>query len=428
MGPDMAMMRFGLVLPSSVTSAPVECNGAADPQCTANDDDGLTSLIQLAPAPSPPPPPPPRVDRSTLMKTKPASKSRGVPIRVPVAQSVHDYGALDVSDEFMNLSTVVQNNLGGAGPDTGAEEIVYKNVFVLPEASVDLVVTAITPYNPRNADGNNGVNGAVGSINMAGGRNTTFLFKFVNSSDHSQPVTLNRLFMSFYDLDGDKNGLREVISTPYFEHAFLHENTAIEVINRTNGQPPVFASTGLDKTGAANPDDPADLTPEQKARTVTFAYLLASEIEITFATWNGSPRSGRNFFFNGIAMFPECINNTETASLTFTETEYSNFGGQGPDFGSPEGVRFLNVFEFDNGQSVDLRVKNIDGDGFQYVASNSPEKNGARDGFGCINMEVRAKAKFTFEFIDSSTDAPVAALGPQAQVRMTPSVDPLRRS
>ena len=223
-------------------------------------------------------------------------------------------------------------------------------------------------------------------------------------------VTIKTLYLSFYDLDNDRNGLREVISTPYFEHVFLYEDTAIETIARHGDQPPIFASTGVDYTGATNPENPASLTPEQKQRTLTFSYLLVSEIEITFATWNGQWKSGRNFFFNGIPMFPDCINKTETAGLTFNETTYSNFGGKGPDFGGPEGMRFKHVFKLDSGAYVDLRVNNTDGDGFEYVASTKPEKNGARDGFGCINMAVGAKAKFTFEFIDSETDEPVVIL------------------
>ena len=70
-------------------------------------------------------------------------------------------------------------------------------------------------------------------------------------------------------------------------------------------------------------------------------------------------------------------------------------------------MRFKHVFQLDSGAYVDLRVNNTDGDGFKYVSSGKPEKNGARDGFGCINMMVGAKAKFIFEFIDSETDEPV---------------------
>ena len=40
---------------------------------------------------------------------------------MPLEQSIHDYETIDVGPSFMNLTNVVQNNLGGAGPDSGAE-------------------------------------------------------------------------------------------------------------------------------------------------------------------------------------------------------------------------------------------------------------------------------------------------------------------
>ena len=69
----------------------------------------------------------------------------------------------------------------------------------------------------------------------------------------------------------------EVISSPSFDRVFLYEDTAIETIERHGGQAPIFASTGVDSSGAANPDDPADLTTEQKQRTLTLRCLLVSE-------------------------------------------------------------------------------------------------------------------------------------------------------
>ena len=130
---------------------------------------------------------------------------------------MQSYLALDVHDMHMDLRNVVQNNLGGKGPNTSAaaaEELRYENIFPnLTTGSVDLVVTALTKYQPKNT-GNNGVNGEVGSINFRGGRSTTFLFKFVDNFNHSKNVTLEKLFFSYYDIDNDRKELREEISTP----------------------------------------------------------------------------------------------------------------------------------------------------------------------------------------------------------------------
>ena len=99
---------------------------------------------------------------------------------VPLPQNMQSYLALDVHDMYMDLRNVVQNNLAGKGPDpAGAEELRYENVFPnLTTGSVDLVVKAETSSHPKRP-ANNGVKGEFGSINIRGGRSTTFLFKFV---------------------------------------------------------------------------------------------------------------------------------------------------------------------------------------------------------------------------------------------------------
>ena len=326
---------------------------------------------------------------------------------VPLPQTTQSYLALDVHDMHMDLRNVVQNNLAGKGPDpAGAEELRYENVFPnLTTGSVDLVVTALTSYHPKNSD-NNGVKGEVGSINFRGGRSTTFLFKFVDTFNHSKNVTLEKLFFSYYDIDNNRKELREEISTPYFEKAYLANDTTIEVTPRSGSTPPIFRSTAVDYTGFNNPDDPSNLTPEQKQHAVTFSFLLVSEFQVTFATPNGTWKSGRNFFFSGFPVFPDCINESASALMTITETVYSNIGGDGPDKFAPEGMRLKEVFEFENGDLVDLIVKTIDGNGYLYVPAK-PQKNGARDGFGSINMQLGAKAKFSFEFVDSVTNASV---------------------
>ena len=95
-------------------------------------------------------------------------------------QTMQRYLPLDDHDMYMDLRTVVQNNLARKGPDpAGAEELRYENVFPNPTTdSVDLVVKAETSYHPKRL-AKNGVRGEIGSIHLRGGRSTTYLFKFV---------------------------------------------------------------------------------------------------------------------------------------------------------------------------------------------------------------------------------------------------------
>ena len=99
---------------------------------------------------------------------------------VLLPQTTQRYLALAVHDMYMDLRNVVQNNLARKGPDlAGAEELRYENGFPnLTTGSVDLVVKAETSSHPK-GPANHGVKGEVGSINLRGGRSTTFLFKFV---------------------------------------------------------------------------------------------------------------------------------------------------------------------------------------------------------------------------------------------------------
>ena len=141
----------------------------------------------------------------------------------------HDYIGLETSDTHMNLSNIVHNNLGGHGPDGGAAEMRYQNIFPLTGASVDLVVRAVSPYHPKNTD-NNGLEGTIGAISFRGGMSTTFTFSFSDSYNHSKPVTIGQLYFSYFDIDGDKKGLKEEVSTPNYEKVYLSQDTSVRII------------------------------------------------------------------------------------------------------------------------------------------------------------------------------------------------------
>ena len=45
-----------------------------------------------------------------------------------------------------STSTVIHSNLGGQGPNDGAETLVFTNFVVQHGVAVDVVVTVATPY------------------------------------------------------------------------------------------------------------------------------------------------------------------------------------------------------------------------------------------------------------------------------------------
>ena len=71
-------------------------------------------------------------------------------------------------------ATVSQNNLGGNGPDSGAEEMRFGDIGTTPDGeSIDLVVTADSGYEVKNSDNNKIVNDEFGTINQLAGTVST---------------------------------------------------------------------------------------------------------------------------------------------------------------------------------------------------------------------------------------------------------------
>merc|ERR1719337_82816 len=87
----------------------------------------------------------------------------------------------------VDLSNVVQNNLGGRGPDGGAEEIRYKNAIDLNGRKVDVVLTAEAEYHiPPHKVSKNGYTGTgFGRFLMKTKGSTDFKFSFVDAGSLS---------------------------------------------------------------------------------------------------------------------------------------------------------------------------------------------------------------------------------------------------
>merc|ERR1719389_954691 len=82
----------------------------------------------------------------------------------------------------VDLSNVVQNNLGGAGPDTGDEEIRYANAMTVAGQSVDVVLVAPnayeTPKPERNGIKAGDPSGNFGRFTIRTGTTTDMQFRF----------------------------------------------------------------------------------------------------------------------------------------------------------------------------------------------------------------------------------------------------------
>jgi len=98
----------------------------------------------------------------------------------------------------MNMLHLVQNNLGGAGPDSGAEEIRYSHVTTLNGERVDLVITVDGEYKPKQAS--KGLSGSLGVINVACGTESVLNLKIVNS-ETGAPVVVDNVAISWSHLE-----------------------------------------------------------------------------------------------------------------------------------------------------------------------------------------------------------------------------------
>merc|ERR1719240_1492858 len=163
--------------------------------------------------------------------------------RDPVSPSIDDQfevESMQICDEARTLdlsrATVTHSNLGGAGPDSGAETLVYANVF----PNVDMVVSASSPYTPNllNANGgvlHNGLHGGFGVINMACDGSVDLTFTFTDSTT-GQPTVPSPFLFTWFDSDhGMAHESRESITVSGFSSYHMTDMTALDVTELGQG-------------------------------------------------------------------------------------------------------------------------------------------------------------------------------------------------
>lgn len=214
------------------------------------------------------------------------------------------------------MATVVYNNLGGKGPDTGVPEgIRYHNLLVVNGMVVDLIVNSAGFYKPWNVP-LNGLYGKFGNINIAQGETVDLAFRFVEA-ETSEPVTLKAVHFSIFDLDeGQFTRLRESLTIGGFVAGYLTDDTEIEMQDLPDGR--VSYSSSRNGHGplpdgemkwpvpvnrqpfrSDNPEEPMHLTKKQLNKAVTFLFHDSSEFVASFSVEEGPRDQGRNFLFGG---------------------------------------------------------------------------------------------------------------------------------
>jgi len=199
----------------------------------------------------------------------------------------------------MNFSTsiVSHSNLGGQGPDDGAETLVYQNIAIQDGIAVDLVVTAATPYEPNSALKNGLHGGLFGIVNQKVNNAVDLNFRFVDRQ--GIPVAMDPFFFTLYDIDqGMDHSSRESVTVRGFSEYRVAEETELRI--EVLGDDSATFTSSLRGGKVDNPIHPMVLTNAEKERTVVLKFPQTSEFSISFseAAYADSDQ-GRNLLFSG---------------------------------------------------------------------------------------------------------------------------------
>jgi hypothetical protein len=194
----------------------------------------------------------------------------------------------------VDLSNVVQNNLGGLGPDGGPEEIRYKNAVDVDGKKVDVVLTAENAYSTPKPQINGVTIGGFGRFTMRAKTSTKFQFSFVDA-ETNDPVAIQDLALTFYDMDeGRKGKQKESVSACGAQEVFVTSDTELDI--SSEGVCHSFTSTERG-TGKDNPERPDELTKIQARRSVTFEFHKRASINFD-ASISRSGKTPRPFLFS----------------------------------------------------------------------------------------------------------------------------------
>lgn len=219
---------------------------------------------------------------------------------------VEEMGICDTPVDFTQAS-VVHSNLGGAGPDSGDETLVFGNV----QAGVNLVITATSPYTPNtvNAQGGilrNDIKNGFGAVNLASGSSVDLKFQFQDAAT-GQPKTLESFLFTFFDADhGMAHESREAMTVSGFSSYKYSDETALDVTETAVDNAALNAGAGVATFTSTmrggkvdNPTNPLALTDLQARRAVTLLFENKAEFTVSAGESGYANPQGRNIFFAG---------------------------------------------------------------------------------------------------------------------------------
>jgi len=213
----------------------------------------------------------------------------------------------------------LHSNLGGQGPDSGAEGIQYRcSESMDHEYKRDIIVevNAVSNYQSQSAH-LNGKAHDFGAIHVDAGEHVDLKVSFKNMN--KEPIELETFRMTFYDLDeAPQHASQEYIIAEGNPSSLRTGNT--EVLKKEEPRGIEFLATNVG-TGADNPDDSSDLTETQKDRSVVLTYHHRKQLSLTLGSHEGhSPRAFEFALHSALSCRKEKVARTSTTTTTVTQT------------------------------------------------------------------------------------------------------------
>merc|ERR1719238_1038028 len=210
--------------------------------------------------------------------------------------------------------TVVNNNLGGLGPNTDQPaEIRYGNVAKYGGNNLDLVVKADEGYKAFNVSRNTviddrsdaSIHGCFGAINVRHDSKATLTFTFVNSgtNDPAKIGEEDGFGFTVYDLDHNKQSTNEesvrFIDAPY---SWSYAGNEVEAVKDVDD---AYRST-VAGDGSDNVKEKSEAREwDQIRKSVRVLHMGTPTWRVELGATGG--QEGRNFLFGGCLHLPEDV-------------------------------------------------------------------------------------------------------------------------
>jgi len=218
---------------------------------------------------------------------------------LPSPSEGHQYAKCDALVMVKNAK-VVQNNLGGAGPDTGAEGMTFAaEVFMKDEEgnaitgkNVTVEVHAVSEYDFHDEHSKifNGLHGKFLAILIQ--PDSALTFNITVYDEFHEKIVLPYFVLTFFDIDREDEGLgEEYIEAANYKHFYIADKSDAADIAVTEGAVTQFkaATSGI---AGDNPHETEALEIFQKKKALMLQYESRSSVEVTIGSTQGNHTRG----------------------------------------------------------------------------------------------------------------------------------------